>query len=278
MTDIQQQEKARARARDIAILTGELDVSSRRRDLAFQRAVRDKVIDLKHPAKFSQVILEKIREILDGITGDWDYEPLVFDPFAGVGGIHHLRRPDADGQRYHTIGLEIEWEWCALGRQHGPMITADFFKFEWDREFWGAPDIICTSPVYGNRFSDNHRAKDGSVRRSYTHDLGRRLTPGNSGEMQWGKKYRAFHRKAWLKCCGILDVGGYLVLNVSDHERNFKTVPVALWHHDTMLDVGFELVQEHEVVTPRMKMGQNHEARARCEMVYVFRKPETTEQ
>lgn len=273
MTNLQ--ERAAAAIRDVKIINGEEDAGWRRRDLAFQRLVRDGVIDVKHPAKFSKVILDKIREVLDEITADWDFEPLVFDPFAGVGGIHHLRRENEHGQRYHTIGLEIEWEWCALGRQHGPMIQMDFFQFEWDRTYWGAPDFIITSPTYGNRFADKHRAMDGSRRRSYTHDLGHQLSLGNSGGMQWGKKYRSFHRRAWQRCYGMLDPGGYMILNVSDHVRDRKVVPVADFHCETMLDIGFEHMMGYKVVTPRHRDGENSELRVDGEWVHVFKKPQS---
>jgi hypothetical protein len=232
------------------------------------------VAKVKHPAKFSKTIIDKIREVLDQITRDWDYQPVVFDPFAGVGGIHFLRQNDALGNHYATLGLEIEHEWVTAGRVFGPMVCGDFFQFEWDRTKWnGPPDFIVTSPTYGNRFADKHEAKDGSVRRSYKHDLGRMPTDGSSSVLQWGKKYRAFHRKAWQRCYAMLDSSGYFVLNVSDHKRDFKTVPVVEFHIDACLDVGFELVQEHDIETPRMRMGQNHEARARVEKLFVLRKP-----
>ena len=237
------------------------------------------VATVKHPAKFSGVVVTKIREILDLMTADWPDVPVVLDPMGGVGGIHWLRR-NADGTFaqspcYDTIAVEIEREWANVSATHGPTICRDFFQFEWDRERWGGgPDFICTSPTYGNRCADKHRARDGSVRRSYTHDLGRDLSANNSGGMQWGKDYRKLHRRLWQRCYGMLDSGGHLILNVSDHIRDRKVVPVALWHHDTLLDVGFELVQEHDVATQRMRMGENHEARVDCEKVFVVRKPE----
>ena len=48
-------------------------------------------------------------------------------------------------------------------------------------------DMVVTSPTYGNRMADHHNAKDGRRRITYTHNLGRTLTPGNSGAMQWGE-------------------------------------------------------------------------------------------
>lgn len=56
-------------------------------------------------------------------------------------------------------------------------------------------DAICVSPVYGNRVSDSHNAKDGSKRVTYTHMLGRKLTDGNTGCLQWGEKYKQAHQE-----------------------------------------------------------------------------------
>lgn len=240
---------------------------------AFLRQYLAGDIEVKHCAKFSKVIIERIREILDRLSADYNWEPTVLDPFAGVGGIHHLRHPDTNGDGYHTVGVEIEWEWYAVGRLYGTMLHADFFEFEWDRERWdGGPEFIVTSCTYGNRFADKHNARDGSRRRSYTHDLGHQLQPNNSGAMQWGKQYRSFHRKAWLKCYQIQDPGGYLVLNVSDHIRGRKVMKVAQWHKEALEDVGYELVEEHAVETQRHRDGANGALRVECEWVYVFRK------
>ena len=78
-------------------------------------------------------------------------------------------------------------------------------------------DAVVTSPTYGNRFADKHNAKDGSIRRSYTHDLGRTLHAENSGSMQWGQAYRDLHVKAWAECFRVVRPGGLFVLNISDH-------------------------------------------------------------
>lgn len=241
--------------------------------LQIQRAYKRGDIKIKHPAKFSAPIIAKIREILDGITADWDFVPVVFDPFAGVGGIHALQEKDADGNGYVTVGVEIEWEWAAIGKMRGPTICADFFKFDWDRErMGGAPDFIVTSCTYGNRFADKHEAKDASTRRSYKHDLGHELRENNSGGMQWGRPYRKFHVKAWRRCWDTLDRGGYLVLNVSDHVRGREVVPVAQWHNETLVSIGFQEVRACKIETRRMRMGENHEARVDGEWIFVFRK------
>jgi hypothetical protein len=49
--------------------------------------------------------------------------------------------------------------------------------------------------------------------------LGRPLTPGNSGALQWGEEYRALHVAVWTECRRVLKPGGIFVLNVKDHIR-----------------------------------------------------------
>ena len=105
--------------------------------------------------------------------------------------------------------------------------------------------MVVTSPTYGNRLADHHNAKDGSRRISYTHTLGRTLTPGNSGAMHWGKDYRLLHRLSWEEVARVLSIGGLFVLNVSNHIRKGEEVPVVQWHRDI------------EVPTARLRYGAN---------------------
>lgn len=228
---------------------------------------------LTHPARFSQRVMDMVRKILADVTDTWERIPIVLDPFAGVGGIHHLRKAE-DGYDYDTYGIEIEPEWAACGLPHGPMICADWLEFEWDRELHEgrAPDFIVTSPCYGNRMADHHDAKDGSYRRTYRHCLGRPLSDNNSGKMQWGNEYRDFHKQAWEKAWGVLDNGGMLILNVSDHIRKGEIMPVSEWHVDTILNVGFIMTREERVETPRYRYGENNELRVDHENVYAFTK------
>jgi DNA modification methylase len=214
-----------------------------------------------HPAKFSPEILE----VLDGIL---PAEGVVLDPFAGVGGIHDLQT----AERW-TIGVEIEPEWAAahLATRVGSALNLTFF----DETF----DAVATSPCYGNRMADSHDAQDGSYRRSYTHDL-RRLTgdperklhPDNSGLMQWGPEYQAFHALAWAECYRVLKPGGMMVVNISDHIRGGEAQGVHLWHAATLGATGFEPVMGIPVATKRHRRGENHEARVGEEWVLVFEK------
>lgn len=232
-----------------------------------------------HPAKFSPAVFDAICDVLvevrlaPGAT--------VLDPFAGVGGVHDLR-PD-----FATFAVEIEPEWATQAAGRGPTWCGDFLTLKpavaglsgpdpvlWPRLF----DAVVTSPAYGNRMADCHQPSpaDTSKRMTYRHQLGRPLTDGNTGGMQWGDEYRAFHRFAWRKVRGLLAPGGLFVLNVKDHVRGGKVQEVAAWHRDVIEQLGFEVAAERRVEVNGMGFGQhqNGEGKAKVdhEMVWAFRR------
>ena len=61
---------------------------------------------------------------------------------------------------------------------------------------------IATSPCFGNRMADHHEARDPSVRHTYRHRLGRPLSEGSAGALQWGPAYREFHERHGPRRCG----------------------------------------------------------------------------
>jgi hypothetical protein len=223
----------------------------------------------EHPAKFSAPILTRIVRTLERIVEGSATRPiLVVDPFAGVGGIHRIVVAGVS-----ILAIEIEEEWAEESAKLGPTFCMDFFV--WAREIEaGSVDVVCTSPTYGNRMADHHvpGPEDTSKRNTYTHVLERALTPGNSGVLQWGTEYQAFHRKALRTIWGILKPGGWLILNVSDHIRKRQKMPVVAWYKTTARAIGFELVSDELIPTKRNREGQNYEARVDGEHLLVFRK------
>ena len=209
-----------------------------------------------HPAVFSDKILPVVAELLTPEHKN------VLDPFAGVGRVHELR--EMVDWELSTVGIELEPEWADL-HPDTHVGNALSLKFE-DGSF----DAVVTSPTYGNRLADHHNARDGSVRRSYTHDLGRGLHDDNSGDLHWGEEYRDFHVKAWVEVKRVLRDGGRLLLNISDHIRQRQRQYVCSWHTQTLLQLGFVLVDADRVVTPRLRQGANAEARVPSEMVLGF--------
>lgn len=228
-----------------------------------------------HPAKFSDPILDRMRVLLTAearrVVGRVHDGPLyVLDPFAGVGRVHQLT-----SRRIRTAGIEIEPEWAAL---HKRTYCGDMF--EWIPRMVRNDDLadaIATSPTYGNRFADNHEAKDGSTRRSYTHDLGRPLTSGTSANIPWGPRYWAFHAAAYQVLLTVLRPGGLLLLNVSDFYKAKALVPATEWHRGAAMGAGFvHAGRDNRITTDRLN-GHGTEAtaaRAEFETILRLRRPE----
>jgi SAM-dependent methyltransferase len=208
----------------------------------------------RHPARFSDEILP----VIAAAVPPAEY-PRVLDPFAGVGRIHDLGNL--------TVGVEIEPEWA---RARPGTIVANALALPFPDESF---DAVATSPTYGNRLADHHEARDGSVRHSYTHDLGRKLHPNNSGAMHWGPEYRTFHSRAWASVVRVLRPGGRFVLNVSDHIRDHERKRVTDWHVETLTKLGLHEIDRVDVPTKRMRYGANADARVDAEHVITFEKP-----
>lgn len=239
---------------------------------------------VRHPAKFSVPIVGVINQVL---TDRLPRQASILDPFAGVGGIHVMCE---DRLRWRSFAIEIEPEWAEQSTLHGWTWAGDFFEFDpnvdrfsgkdWtDNRYLSlktpeAFDCVVTSPAYGNRMADHHvpSEADKSRRLTYRHSLGRELTDNNSGAMQWGPDYRAFHVRAWKKVHALLVPGGLFVLNVKNHVRRGKVQHVAEWHRERCQRVGFELLEDNKVPVPGMRFGANSGLRVEHEHVYVFKK------
>ena len=209
---------------------------------------------LSHPARYSDDLLPHFAELLAGCVH-------ILDPFAGTGKIHELQ---ADG--FKTVGIEIEPEWANL---HPDTTVGSALALPFADDSF---DAICTSPTYGNRLADSHNASDPHLRRSYTHDLGRTLHEENSGAMQWGLDYQAFHEKAWAEAVRVLRPGGVFVLNIKDHIRNGAWQDVAGWHMATLCDLGLTVFAVRPVLTGHLRQGANATVRVPAELVIAFDK------
>jgi hypothetical protein len=197
-----------------------------------------------HPAPFTPSILERAAPYLDGLS--------VLDCFAGVGRVHRLMARLFERPAF-TFGVELEREWAA---------TALPFRD-------GAFQACFTSSTYGNRMADTYT--DDSERHTYTAALGRPLSPGNSGAMQWGDDYKRLHEAAWREVHRV--VTDLFLLNISDHIRKGEVVPVCRWHRDTLEDIGFELKTTERIPTPRQRHGENGDCRVEFEELQVWRRP-----
>jgi hypothetical protein len=230
-----------------------------------------------HPAKFTDKILEEIGDVLTPFAMhhlDYHgYRPYrVLDPFGGVGKVFMLEHLIPGDVECSMMELEREWADQSPVRERtyvgDSLVLMDMARVDGVRF-----DCIVTSPVYGNRMSDHHEARDDSKRHTYRHYLGRALSDNNAGAMQWGRKYRQFHERAWELATALVNPGGLFVLNVSDHIRKGKVERVSLWHVRTLIRLGWHLERAIKIPTPRQRHGENGELRVDGEMVYVLRLP-----
>lgn len=210
-----------------------------------------------HPAKFSNPVLDRIAEMYD----EFGWPRRLLDPFCGTGKVHLL----TEGRATESVGVEIEPEWAAM---HPNTIVGNALHMDFpDNSF----DGMCTSPSYGNRLADHHDAKDGSRRYSYRHVLGRELHPENSGQMQWGERYREFHDEAWTECLRVLEPDATIVINSSNHIRKGVEQRVTEWHMNWFLSHGCAVMDLDTVVTARLRHGANWQTRTRYENTFMLR-------
>jgi len=191
----------------------------------------------------------------------------VYDPFAGTGKIALIKEYGFKGKIYCC---EIESEWTRQFDGVDFWFIGDAAKTDFLPE--NTFDAICTSPTYGNRMADHFNAKDSSKRITYRHFLGRSLKLDNTGRMQWGEKYKDKHIEVYKELFRVLKDAGKFILNISDHIRNGEVVKVSDWHKNILIELGFNVVDDLKIETPRMGFGQNSQLRVSHERIIELRK------
>ncbi len=215
----------------------------------------------KHPAKYTDSFIPIFAKLLKD-------RQVVLDPFAGVGKIALIKNYGFKGK---VMCNELEHEWTETGEYDvdewrvGDAANLQFANCEFD--------AICTSPTYGNRMADHHKAKDDSRRITYTHTLGRDFSEGNTGKMQWGNDYRNKHIEIYKELKRVLKPNGLLIVNISNHIRKGVVVDVVGWHGNALINLGFSFQKELLIDTPRMKFGLNASKRVEKESILIFNKP-----
>lgn len=212
----------------------------------------------RHPARYTDALLPVFARMAAGCCR-------ILDPMAGTGKIFSLRtRGFADAE---IRAIEIEPEWAAYHpeTQIGNALALPFSN--------GYFDCVIVSPTYANRMADHHEAKDASRRNTYRHALGRALHPDNSGAMQWGEQYRAFHTAAWGEVYRVLS--GVFVLNIKDHIRKGDRTRVTDWHIEALTSIGFTILEHERIDCPGNRFGANGDARIEYESVIKFEKVAT---
>lgn len=213
----------------------------------------------RHPAKFSAALMPIIAAHIQPGT-------LCLDPFGGTGG----RLAQAALQnRARVIINEIQWK-VLFTAASTRRTNANALYLPYSSN---SLDAIITSPTYGNRMADKYT--DGSRRNTYRAAFGddEELHFHNTGAMQWGNLYRSVHAQAWQEAARVLKSGGTFLLNISDHIRAGKLIPVSRWHCETLQANDLVLLETHTVTTPRNRQGENGDKRAACEYIFVFQKP-----
>ena len=214
----------------------------------------------RHPAKYTDALIPYFYEEVKNCSN-------ILDPFAGTGKIATIKDLGYNGTIYAN---DIERDWLEPN-----IYGCDYITFQ-DSEYLdyeeGFFDAIVTSPTYGNRMADHHKAKDGSRRITYTHCLGKELQSGNTGQMHFGEKYCDKHKKIYAHLFKLLKPEGKLVLNISNFIRRGEEVDVTKWTLETLQDVGFVLVDIIKVNTPRMRFGSNANKRVEYESILIMKK------
>ncbi|MDX1408234.1 MAG: hypothetical protein R3330_08875 [Saprospiraceae bacterium] len=213
-----------------------------------------------HPATFRSEHIALFRDLLSSRD-----VKTILDPFAGIGTIHDLR------PEYETWGIEREPEWANARPPY--TLVGDALEARKVLMRNGLPttfDAAITSPVWGNRMSDHHEAKDDSIRNTYRHKLGRPITEGSSAILQWGPAYREFHLKAWTEMTAIVE--RFFILNIKDHVRKGEIQMVTQWHHQVFVDLGWMPRVDWKMLSPGQRFGENHELRVEHEHVILFEK------
>lgn len=204
-----------------------------------------------HPARYHTALLRVMAPMLHG---------KVLDPFAGTGRCFLMEQLN---RSIKMFAIELEPEWAI---HHPRTRIGNALDLPWPNNYF---DCSATSPCYGNRMADCHvqSSRDRSTRgrNTYTHKIGRKLHPDNAGQMQWGEKYREFHRRAWAEMTRATK--SVFVLNVKDHIRGGDRMPVTDWHISTLEDLGWVVSQHVLVDCPGNRMGANGSVRIPYESV-----------
>lgn len=208
------------------------------------------VATVRHPATFSDSILERMAALLLEEHARHTRHLRVLDPFGGVGKVHRL--PGLAGVDATTVAVELEPEWAQVAG--GP-----------------SPQVEGRCPAC--------KGSGVTLRHTYRHALGRELHRQNAGALQWGHAYRQLHERAWAEALRVLVEGGLAIVNVSNHLRPpagggpAVEQHVVEWHLNTWLRLGCSLAGAWPVATSRLRHGANHSARVEQEFVLAFRTP-----
>jgi SAM-dependent methyltransferase len=256
----------------------------------------------EHPARWSTPVLEAMTTVAEAEYERTGSRLSVIDPFAGVGRgrLEIALKPYVSA----VIGIELQPEWCTDEETYQADATALPYED-------GLFDAVFSSPVFPNRMTDHHDAKDPckacggsgcevfgphshgcvivghgsckqckgsglSWRNTYAHALrrhGGEVVPGSAAVLQWGPAYRSLHRRALVEMIRVVVPDGLLAINMSNHIRNGTEQLVVEWWLNEMIVAGCRIHEVRRVPTRRQRNGANGEVRVDGEVVIVAHTP-----
>jgi hypothetical protein len=251
-----------------------------------------------HPAKWSTPVLEAITLVVEAEADRVAHGLSILDPMAGIGRarLEQATKPYARA----VAGVELQPEWCTAGTVQGDATRLDFAS--------GLFDGVVTSPVFGNRMSDHHDARDAcgacrgtgledvldritcsrckgtglSWRNTYAHALRRHggdLVAGSAAALQWGPAYRQLHKRILSECIRVVVEDGMLAVNMSNHlATKVKGGPqveqlVTEWWLNEIIVAGCRIREVRRVESRRQRDGANGGIRVDGECLIVAHTP-----
>lgn len=213
-----------------------------------------------HPARYNKNLFPIFAEFIP-------QNSFVLDIFGGTG--ERLKElKDSYLPSCTFIGTELEFEYISTPEI---MLCGNALHLPFSSNTF---DVVCTSPTYGNRLADKtpEVSIDKSYKITYERSLGKKLSSDNSGVMQWGDGYRDFHYRVWSEMERILRYNGFFILNIKDHIRKKQRQYVTDWHIETLVNMGFELIDHKRILVSSIRKGRNSELRIPYESVIKFKK------
>lgn len=246
----------------------------------------------KHPARYSQSIIDCFAEILLGRWPDWFGRPLLWDPYAGTG---ERLAELAERTGFYYGGTEIE-QWCIVAPHihQGDATVWETYPPARHAEYANGGWLVICSPVYPNGMADAHLARDGSPRKNYrkakaeaTGDEEAKLHPNNMGALGYrgtkrpeegGKSAkRAEYWRIAQESVRWWGTAELVLVNVSDfiYTRNGeeRVEPLVADWKELLSLYGWTAQIDHLVPTPRMRHGENAEKRVAHEVIIEAWKP-----
>jgi SAM-dependent methyltransferase len=211
-----------------------------------------------HPARYSAQLLPVFVQMLSGCRS-------LLDPFAGTGQALFSLQPIL---KCEIVAIELDP--TAWNNVHPQVEQGDAADLPFaDNSF----DAVLTSPVYGNRMSDHHNAKDASRRNTYWHQANGPLSENNAGTMHFHQTaYKTLHVAAWAEVHRVLEPGGRFILNIKDFIRKGERQRVTAWHDEACQAIGFKMLEHRQVECRGNGNGANGQLRVPYESVILFRK------